>query len=401
MYLYIQLTLSLIALAAVSSVTIAYIIPNQMTAKQMFAKWPYVVILFESAFLTPQSSPQVDLLLAITLSLIYWIGALATKSSLAEVSRLWKSLGFISPLLLVLLLNQAPDLASFYCQNIWVSTLISLLVLALIARIYISTRRLTSIIYALILLILTILLRFDISETLLLGFVGFTLLLELLDSLILLKEIRKEQERLSEQHKIFERQFEKEVAIEVKKRTFYMELNKEKMAEINRTDHLTKLLNRKTLITSVNDAISNKNISIFTLFVFDIDYFKQINDKHGHTTGDVCLKNLAGILRSQLTNDQIAGRFGGDEFIVVLPNKGFKEGLLFGRQLMNEISNQTNPSFSISMGMAVYPWDGETYKALFDIADKGLYFAKEKGRKRLGYKGYIKPNPQDLEDYEL
>lgn len=401
MYPYIQLILSLIALVAVSNVTIAYIIPNQTTTKQLFAKWPYAVILFESAMLTPQSSPQVDLLVAITLSLIYWIGALATRSSLNEISKLWKTLGFFSPFLLVLLLNREPELASFYCQNIWVSTLITLLLIGLLFKVYISKKRLAPLIYAFILLTLSILLRFEISDTHLLILVGLTLVIELLDGLILLKEIRKEQERLSEQHKSYEKQFEKEVALEVKKRTFYMELNKERMAEINRTDHLTKLLNRKTFITSVNESISNKNISIFTLFVFDIDYFKQINDRYGHTAGDVCLKNLAAVLKSQLAADQIAGRFGGDEFIVILPNKGFKEGLLFGRQLMNEISKQTSPNFSISMGMAVYPWDGETYKALFDIADKGLYFAKEKGRKRLGYKGYIKPNPQDLEEYEL
>ena len=84
------------------------------------------------------------------------------------------------------------------------------------------------------------------------------------------------------------------------------------------------------------------------------------------------------------------GRFGGDEFILALPMLGYKESIAYGERLMEQIYMNTSPRFSISMGLSVYPWDGETYKQLFEVADKGLYLAKEDGRNRIGYKGYIK-----------
>lgn len=401
MYPHIQLALSLIALLAVAGSAVAIMMPQQRSAKPLLAKWPYAVILFESAYLTPFSSPQVDILVALTLSLSYWLGAASLRTRLPEISRLWKFLGAVLPFLILLMLNKEAAVISFYSQNIWLATAMTLLFLGLLLRRYFLQRSLTALLYPVGLVFMSILFRFELPESYMAVLVLLTLLIELIHTFKLLREVKQDLAQVTAKHESFEKQFEKEVELEVKKRTFYMELSKERMAEVNRTDHLTKLLNRKTLIASVNEAINNRNTSLFTLFVFDIDYFKQINDRYGHTTGDVCLKNLAAVLKSQLDGSAFAGRFGGDEFIVVLPNKGFKEGLSFGRQLMAEIAKQENPSFSISMGMAVYPWDGETYKALFDTADKGLYFAKEKGRKRLGYKGYIKPSPQDLKDYDI
>lgn len=401
MYTHIQLLLSLLALIAVASTVVALIMPQQRSAKLLLAKWPYAVILFESAYLTPFSSPQLDVLIALTLSLTYWLVSASLKTPLSDISRLWKFLGFLLPFLTLLMLNKEAEVMSFYSQNIWVSTAITLLIFGLLLRRFFLQRSITPHIYPLCLVVLSIVLRFEHSETVMTALVAATLFLELCHTLVLLRDVKQDLAQVAAQHESLEKHFEKAVELEVKKRTFFMELSKERMAEVNRTDHLTKLLNRKTLIASVNEAIDNRSVSLFTMFVFDIDYFKQINDHHGHTTGDVCLKNLAAVLKSQLSEQDFAGRFGGDEFIVVLPNKGFKEGLNFGRQLMAEIDKQENPRFSISMGMAVYPWDGETYKALFDTADKGLYFAKEKGRKRLGYKGYIKPSAQDLENYEI
>lgn len=189
----------------------------------------------------------------------------------------------------------------------------------------------------------------------------------------------------------YKNQFEAAVEKEVKNRTFYMEHSRNKILEMNRTDHLTKLLNRKSILADVEDLILDKNVSRFVLFVFDIDFFKKINDTQGHSKGDACLKNLASILKTNSTENDLLGRFGGDEFIVALPMLGYKEGLTYGENLMSQIEANSNPKFTISMGMSVYPWDGETYKQLFEIADKGLYLAKEEGRNQIGYTGYIRP----------
>ncbi len=188
----------------------------------------------------------------------------------------------------------------------------------------------------------------------------------------------------------YKEQFEVAVEKEVKKRTFYMEHSKNKVLEMNRTDHLTKLLNRKEILAYIEVLILDKQTSKFVMFVFDIDYFKKINDTYGHTTGDVCLKTLAAVMKNNASPLDLLGRFGGDEFIIALPNLGYKEGLAYGQRFMEQVYHNTNPSFTLSMGMSVYPWDGETYKQLFEIADKGLYLAKDEGRNRIGYKGYIR-----------
>lgn len=401
MYPYIELISSMISIASIASVVSAYFAPRPTNAMRLLAKWPYAVLIFETALLTPGSSPELNLVIAVTVALIYSIIASTTNSRFLEHARLWQSIGFILPFLTLLVLNQTPELAAFYFQTTIISTVMTFLLIVMIIRNYLVKKQVDLLAYNLLLLVFTIILRFNLDDQQLIASHICLLLIEVISTISLIRVAKKDLSLLTEQHKKFETQFEKQVELEVKKRTFYMELTKERMAEINKTDHLTKLLNRKTFITHVNELISNKQVNMFTLFIFDIDYFKQINDQLGHTTGDICLKNLAGILKSQLTENQLAGRFGGDEFVVLLPNKNFKDGLAFARQLMDEIDKQTAPAFSISMGMAVYPWDGETYKGLFDIADKGLYFAKEKGRKRLGYKGYIKPQPEDLDIQEL
>lgn len=205
------------------------------------------------------------------------------------------------------------------------------------------------------------------------------------------REMNHFYETVHHEASYYKQNFEAAVEKEVKMRTFYMENSKNKILELNRTDHLTKLLNRKAIIADVEELILDRQTTKFAMFVFDIDYFKKINDTQGHTTGDVCLRTLSAIMKSSSRESDLLGRFGGDEFIVILPNLGFKEGLAYGQKLMELVYQNTNPKFTISMGMSVYPWDGETYKQLFEIADKGLYQAKAEGRNRIGYKGYIRP----------
>lgn len=194
----------------------------------------------------------------------------------------------------------------------------------------------------------------------------------------------------------FKENFDDEVEKEVRKRTFYMEMSKEKMAQLNRTDHLTKALTRKAVVADIEMMVLKGNVKKFSMFVFDIDKFKNINDTLGHVTGDVCLKNVVTLAHSSLRDGDFIGRYGGDEFIIVLKEAGYKEAMQIGERFRKLVETSTDPKFTLSLGMSCYPWDGETYKTLFEVADKGLYKAKENGRNQIGYSGYIKVQADEV-----
>ncbi len=125
------------------------------------------------------------------------------------------------------------------------------------------------------------------------------------------------------------------------------------------------------------------------LFIIDLDNFKAINDNFGHHFGDFVLKEIASELRKCFRKDDILGRIGGDEFIIVMKNCGDlsiameKAGQVCNRLQKTYISS-SNESFSISasIGIAIYPKDGETFELLYKKADKALYNSKETGRNK-------------------
>jgi diguanylate cyclase (GGDEF)-like protein len=126
------------------------------------------------------------------------------------------------------------------------------------------------------------------------------------------------------------------------------------------------------------------------LCVFDLDHFKQINDTHGHMTGDAALKLVVGIARESLRSEDLLGRFGGDEFMIAGMDRSSEQML----ELMNEIrihvkqrAEQGNGAFSgmsLSMGVAQANANlGYTRDDLFHRADSAVYTAKRAGRNRV------------------
>jgi diguanylate cyclase (GGDEF)-like protein len=157
-------------------------------------------------------------------------------------------------------------------------------------------------------------------------------------------------------------------------------------------DELTGLFNRRVLVERLHVEVerSRRYGSPLTLLMLDIDHFKQINDTHGHAAGDDVLRNVGNIIRRNVRQVDIAGRFGGEEFCMLLPETPLAGGLIFAEILRGEIAQFTqalgDKSFSTtaSFGLATpNPGDELDATALLKAADDALYRAKRNGRNRV------------------
>ncbi len=181
--------------------------------------------------------------------------------------------------------------------------------------------------------------------------------------------------------------FEYEVKKQAAERTFYMEIQKEQIAEKTRIDNLTRVLNKAGLVYEFSNLIGkNKK---FSILMFDIDNFKAINDTYGHIIGDKCLKHLALTATTTVRKSDIVGRYGGDEFIIILPQSGPIDALKIGDTFRKAVEKSKNPHFTVSIGVSTYPWDGDNMTNLIESADKGLYESKENGRNKISYIGAV------------
>lgn len=172
---------------------------------------------------------------------------------------------------------------------------------------------------------------------------------------------------------------------EVKKRVFEIERSNERLLEMSKIDLLTKAYNKVTTLNIIEKLISSKKADVFSILMFDIDNFKTINDSLGHVTGDICLKTIASIASSNIREVDFLGRYGGDEFLIILPSLSANEARFVAERFKNKVSETSNPKFTISMGIATYPYDGETVKELISAADKGLYKSKSKGKNMISH----------------
>lgn len=156
------------------------------------------------------------------------------------------------------------------------------------------------------------------------------------------------------------------------------------------TDPLTKLYNRAAYIQALEKAwMLWKEQSVqATLLVWDIDHFKMLNDRHGHAAGDKVLQSVANKLKMNVEGDDIVARFGGEEFVMLLHNKGVKEGEELAERVRSIIAateftyKQQPLKVTISCGVASFS-KKDTPTTLFERADKALYKAKRSGRNRV------------------
>lgn len=174
----------------------------------------------------------------------------------------------------------------------------------------------------------------------------------------------------------------------------YQKVQNQKYQEAN-CDSLTKLYNKRFFIDILSRefSYSRRNKTPLSLLMLDIDYFKKINDQHGHLAGDHVLSQLGELLKKGLRHENIACRYGGEEFAVILRNSASQSAENVAERIRNAISNttfmyMTNPiKITISIGIATFDHDNfETYEELIKTADEYLYESKLSGRNRISLK---------------
>lgn len=122
------------------------------------------------------------------------------------------------------------------------------------------------------------------------------------------------------------------------------------------------------------------------LIMLDLDNFKQINDQAGHETGDLLLRLLADSIREEIRAIGCAARFGGDEFVIILPQADAEGALLVAERLRTRIEEMELPGLrkvTCSFGLAGFPDNASSRNTLIAAADRALYSAKHAGRNRV------------------
>ena len=146
------------------------------------------------------------------------------------------------------------------------------------------------------------------------------------------------------------------------------------------SDPLTGLANYRRLVEALDTEIKryNRSRTPFAILLLDMDQLKKINDTHGHLVGSRALIRLADILRLHCREVDVAARYGGDEFVIVLPEAGSEAAHHVARRIAQRLRDDgQRPQISVSIGVAVYPDDGTTLDELLVAADRALYSEKK------------------------
>ena len=181
----------------------------------------------------------------------------------------------------------------------------------------------------------------------------------------------------------------KELLAKVKRELHLQEMQKE-LQLLASTDPMTKLYNRRYFTNASVHIfdLAKRNKTDLSLIMLDIDKFKSVNDTYGHKTGDDVIINLANILHTQQRKSDIVCRFGGEEFLILLPNTTLENAKIVAEKIRESVLKSTiylnetkNIHYTVSLGVAEVDAQNETnIEEAIKRADKALYKAKESGR---------------------
>jgi diguanylate cyclase (GGDEF)-like protein len=175
-------------------------------------------------------------------------------------------------------------------------------------------------------------------------------------------------------------------------------------------DGLTRIFNKRYMTRRLGECVyrAEQQLTTLSIFLFDIDNFKNYNDVNGHVAGDELLRELALFVRKNTREDDVFGRFGGEEFLLIFPDTHETDALNVADKLRELIAREGFPHaerqplgvLSISGGVATYPTAASDSTGLLNAADEALYLAKKKGRNRVlaARETYLSEGRPDLED---
>lgn len=168
----------------------------------------------------------------------------------------------------------------------------------------------------------------------------------------------------------------------------------EKLERLSSIDGLTQIYNRKYVFDRLEDVSNDyvKNGTVFSFAILDIDFFKRVNDSYGHTAGDFILKEFAQTIKSNIRSSDILGRYGGEEFVIVLNGTSRDDALFVVEKILNIVRNTTfkyhnyEIAFTFSAGISdSLELNQSTFNInqLVNLADERLYLAKDTGRNKI------------------
>lgn len=167
--------------------------------------------------------------------------------------------------------------------------------------------------------------------------------------------------------------------------------DKEQLEKLANFDSLTGLLNRQAIMGRLREAINRarRYREDLSLIMLDIDRFKSVNDRYGHLVGDDVLEKVATLIRGNIRNTDIAGRYGGEEFVIILPQTNLEAARVVAERIRRIVEAAKMKDFAgnmfnitVSQGIAEWQADDDIH-SLISRADEALYKAKENGRNRV------------------
>lgn len=167
-------------------------------------------------------------------------------------------------------------------------------------------------------------------------------------------------------------------------RELIIEKNKQ-LADMVKRDGMTNLYNHKASFEKLKNEMDhcNRTNAPLSIILFDIDDFKQVNDTYGHLTGDIVLKELSHMMKSMTRSTDVVGRYGGEEFLLILPGTNLEGAKILTQKIQSELNSTSfEKDISITVSGGISQYSNESVDELMSITDKKLYKAKRSGKNR-------------------
>jgi two-component system cell cycle response regulator len=169
------------------------------------------------------------------------------------------------------------------------------------------------------------------------------------------------------------------------------EADKQELERLAIFDSLTGLFNRQAILGKLREltSLANRYKEDFSLIMLDIDCFRKVNESYGHLTGDDVLEKIAALIRGNIRDTDVAGRYEGEEFIIVLPRTDLSSSWVAAERLRSiiqetELKDPGGKAFAVTVSQGLVGWErSDDAASLISRADEALYKAKQRGRNRV------------------